>query len=117
MNSKITIVLILGVLLFTTQAQGNDTGTTAIAIDIGKTYTVDLEDDQTAVWTLTFGNNTPKDKDLFVTVQSPSNDPLQLPYVAILVGEGQVQRCDSASDEFSGICRIDRSQISDNLRL
>ena len=54
---------------------------TSVALD--KTYTVKLEPNQTQTWILKLQDQLSPSTDLFVTIQSPPNDPLQQPILSI----------------------------------
>lgn len=80
-------------------------------------YTVELPADQLTTWSVALPQGLTRDKDLFIKVQSPPNHPLQQPSLSIKTSKEEILRCDTANNEFAGICRVDRSKLLPGLAL
>lgn len=79
--------------------------------------TVDLPPDQLTTWSVALPQGLSRDKDLFIKVQSPVNQPLQQPSLSIKTSKEEILRCDTANNEYAGICRVDRSKLLPGLTL
>jgi hypothetical protein len=80
-------------------------------MELDQTYSVDLEPNQVATWEVVIKGEATGRGDLFVIAQSPANEPLQQPFLAVKAGESKLKQCDSNSNEFSGVCRVDGSAL------
>jgi hypothetical protein len=76
------LLLLLTIINITVYAQkSNKLPLTNVSLD--KTYSVKLEPNQTQIWILKLEGQLTPSTDLFVTIQSPPNDPLQQPLLTV----------------------------------
>jgi hypothetical protein len=76
---------------------------------------VDLLPNQIATWKISLPAQLDQGEDLFITVQSPLNSPLEQPSISIKNSHQEIGRCDMANNEFAGICRVDSSNLAPSL--
>ena len=82
MKTPTLLLLLLIINLNFVYAQ-NTSKLISTTVSLDKTYSVKLEPNQTQTWILKLESQLTPSTDLFVTIQSPPNDPLQQPLLTI----------------------------------
>lgn len=123
MSSNIIPVVLTIALFAIVMAQSNSTESSPTTqpapteLNISHTYTFDLSSNQPTTWTITLPEAIPDNSDLFISIQSPPNEPLQQPLLTIKTKDDPIQQCDTANSEFLGVCRLDNSNLKPKLTL
>jgi hypothetical protein len=109
--------LIFFLLISIVLAQNQKKENSVRQMELNQTYSFDLEPNQVATWEVVIKDDVAGRGDLFVIAQSPANEPLQQPFLTVKAGGAKIKQCDSASNEFSGVCRIDGSALPKDAKI
>jgi hypothetical protein len=85
MNQTVLVLLVL-CLLNTGKSQNQEEELPAVQISLNQTYSFDLQPSQVATWEIILQENHSNDSNLYITAQAPVNDPLQQPFMTIVLG-------------------------------
>lgn len=99
----------------TTEEKSPDQSSKTLLLDVP--YTFNLKSKIPVSWEVVVPQDYNQEGDLYITIQSPPNDPLQQPSTSVTAEGNTVAECSADNSEFSSVCRVNGNALAAGLKV